>query len=125
MKKNTYLDLVSAVDILNTINGGMSEPQVAVRHGDEEREIRMRVPGIKRDTMHVEIHNNNLTIYHYTTLYSQDKIIDLPRIVYSRVIPYFVDINRIQARTEADELVVQLPFNRYSNGYHRNLRIRE
>lgn len=125
MKKNNYLDLGTAVDVLNTINGGMSEPQVIVNHGLDGREIRMRIPGISRDSLHVEIHNNSLTIYHYTTLLSQDMLIDLPRIVYSKVIPYFIDINKIKAHTEDEDLVVELPYNHLANGFHRDLRIKE
>ncbi|WP_133259689.1 Hsp20/alpha crystallin family protein [Pseudochryseolinea flava] len=125
MKKHNYLDLGTAVDVLNTINGGMSEPQMIVNHNHEGREIRMRIPGISRDSLHVEIHNNSLTIYHYTTLLSQDMMIDLPRIVYSKVIPYFIDINKISAHTEDEDLIVELPYNRLSNGFHRDLKIQE
>jgi hypothetical protein len=125
MKKNSYLDLVTAVDVLNTINGGMSEPQLSIQEAEEAREIRMKIPGINKDSVHVEIHNNTLTIYHFTLLQSQDKLIDMPRIVYSKIIPYFVDISKIHARNESDELVVALPFNKLAKGYHKNLRIRE
>ena len=125
MKKNSYLDLVTAVDVLNTLNGGMSEPQFSVQEGDEGREIRVKIPGVNKESVHVEIHNNTLTIYHFTLVQSQDKLIDMPRIVYSKIIPYFVDISRINARSEGDELIVLLPFNKLAKGYHRNLRIRE
>jgi hypothetical protein len=125
MKKNSYLDLVTAVDVLNTLNGGMSEPQLSVQEGEEAREIRMKIPGINRESVHVEIHNNTLTVYHFTLVQSQDKLIDMPRIVYSKIIPYFVDISKIHARNEMDELVVALPFNKLAKGYHRNLKIRE
>jgi len=125
MKKKSYLDLVTAVDVLNTINGGMSEPQLATQHGEEAREIRVKIPGIDRDAVHVEIHNNTLTIYHFTTIQSQKSLIDMPRIIYSKAIPYFVDINKIHARNEEENLIVSLPFNRLANGYHRNLRIKE
>lgn len=125
MKKNNYLDLITAVDVLNTLNGGMSEPQFSVQEGDEGREIRAKIPGVNREAVHVEIHNNTLTIYHFTLVQSQDKLIDMPRIVYSKIIPYFVDISRINARSEGEDLVVSLPFNKLAKGYHRNLRIRE
>jgi hypothetical protein len=125
MKKNNYLDLITAVDVLNTLNGGMSEPQMALQNGDEGREIRLRIPGISKESVNIEIHNNTLTIYHYIPVFSQDKLIDMPRIVYSRVIPYFIDISKIHAHVEVDEFVVQMPFNRLANGYHRNIRIRD
>jgi HSP20 family molecular chaperone IbpA len=125
MKKNSYLDLVTAVDVLNTLNGGMSEPQLSMQEDDETREIKMKIPGVNKDAVHVEIHNNTLTVYHFTLVQSQDKLIDMPRIVYSKTIPYFIDINKISARSEMDDLIVSMPFNKMAKGYHRNLRIRE
>jgi HSP20 family molecular chaperone IbpA len=125
MKKNNYLDLITAVDVLNTLNGGMSEPQMSIQQGEEAREIRLRIPGTSKEAVNVEVHNNTLTIYHFIPVPSQDKIIEMPRIVYSRVIPYFIDISKIHAHVEVEELVVELPFNRLANGYHRHIRIRE
>jgi len=125
MKKNNYLDLITAVDVLNTLNGGMCEPQLSIEQGEEAREIRLRIPGTSKETMNVEIHNNTLTIYHFIPVQSQDTIIEMPRIVYSRVIPYFIDIGKIHARVEIEELIVEMPFNRLANGYHRHIRIRE
>lgn len=125
MKKNNYLDLITTVDVLNTLNGGMCEPQMSVQQVEEGREIRLRIPGISKETLNVEIHNNTLTIYHFISVQSQDVIVEMPRIVYSRVIPYFIDISKIHAHVEIEELVVELPFNRLANGYHRHIRIRE
>lgn len=125
MKKNSYLDLVTAVDVLNTLNGGMSEPQLSIQEDEEAREVRMKIPGVNKDAVHVEIHNNTLTVYHFTLVQSQDKLIDMPRIVYSKTIPYFIDISKISARSEMDSLIVSMPFNRMAKGYHRNLRIKE
>lgn len=125
MKKNNYLDLITAVNVLNTLNGGMSEPQMFIQQGEERREIRLRIPGTCKEAVNVEVHNNTLTIYHFIPVQMRDKIIEMPRIVYSRVIPYFIDIGKIHAHVEMEELVVEMPFNRLANGYHRHIRIRE
>lgn len=125
MKKRNVLDLVTSVDVLNTLSGGVSEPQISFTEQDQGREIRLHVPGINKEMMHVEVHNNNLSIYYYLNITSGDKLIQIPQIVYSRVVPYFIDISKINASYEEDELVVRLPFNKLANGYHKKIRIDE
>jgi hypothetical protein len=40
-------------------------------------------------------------------------------------VPYFIDINKINARLEEEELIVKLPFNKLANGYHKDIKINE
>jgi HSP20 family molecular chaperone IbpA len=126
MKRNSnYLDLITSIDVLNTVNGGVSEPQMNMNHFEEYREIRLKVPGIRQEDVHVEVHNNNLSIYYFINMVSNEKLIQLPRFVYNRSVPYFIDINKINARLENDELIVKLPFNRLANGYHKEIKINQ
>jgi HSP20 family molecular chaperone IbpA len=126
MKRNSnYLDLVTSIDVLNTVNGGLSEPQMNLNHFEEFREIRLKVPGIKKEDVHVEVHNNSLSIYYFLNMVSGEKLIQLPRFVYNKNVPYFIDISKINARLEQEELVVKLPFNRLANGYHKEITINQ
>jgi hypothetical protein len=122
---NQSLDLVTTVDVLNTLSGGISEPQQTLLDTEAERELRIRVPGVVKGAMNVEIHNNHLTIYYYINIASYDKLVQVPQIVYNRAVPYYIDIGKIHATFEVDELVVHMPFNKLSNGYHRRVRINE
>lgn len=125
MKKEKYLDLITSIDVLNTLNGGVSEPRLWLEHYEDYREIRLRVPGISQDDIRVEIHNNNLAIFYLINILSGDRLIPLPRFVYNRNVPYYIDINKINARLEEEELIVYLPYNRLANGYHKDVRIKE
>lgn len=126
MKRNSnYLDLITSIDVLNTVNGGVSEPQMNMSHFEEYREIRLKVPGIKQEDVHVEVHNNNLSIYYFINMVSNDTLVQLPRFVYNRSVPYFIDINKINARIENEELIVKLPFNKLANGYHKEIKINQ
>jgi HSP20 family molecular chaperone IbpA len=128
MKKknnNQSLDLITTVDVLNTLSGGISEPQVTFYETEFGRELRIRVAGVNKNSMNVEIHNNHLTIYYYISIASYDKLVQVPQIVYNRAVPYYIDISKIHATFEVDELVVHMPYNRLSNGYHRKVRINE
>jgi HSP20 family molecular chaperone IbpA len=125
MKRANYLDLITSIDVLNTVNGGVSEPQVNFNHYEEHREIRLKVPGIKPEDIRVEIHNNNLSIFFIINICCYDKLVQLPRFVYNRNVPYYIDISKIKASIEHHELVVNLPFNPLANGYHKEIRTNE
>jgi HSP20 family molecular chaperone IbpA len=125
MKRTNYLDLITSIDVLNTVNGGTSEPQLNLAHYEDFREIRLKVPGIKLDDIHVEVHNNNLSIFYFINIVCNDKLVQLPRFVYNRNVPYYIDISKIKARLENDEIVVNLPFNRLANGYHKEIKVSE
>ena len=104
---------------------GTSEPKLNLNHYEEFREIRLKVPGIKLDEIHVEVHNNNLSIFYFINIVCNDKLVQLPRFVYNRNVPYYIDISKIKARLENEEIVVNLPFNRLSNGYHKEIKVSE
>ena len=71
------------------------------------------------------MHNNNLTIYYFINIPSTNKLIQVPQIVHHRNVPYYIDISKISASYEQDELVVRLPFNKLAYGYHKKIRIIE
>jgi HSP20 family molecular chaperone IbpA len=125
MKKTNYLDLITSIDVLNTVNGGVSEPQLNLIHYEDYREIRLKIPGIRLEDIHVEIHNNNLSIFYFINIVCNDRMIQLPRFVYNRNVPYYIDISKIKSRLENEELVVNLPFNRLANGYHKEIKVSE
>ena len=120
-----YLDLITSIDVLNTVNGGISEPQMNLNHFEDYREICLRVPGIRREDIHVEVHNNNLSIYYFINMVSNSNLIQLPRFIYNRSVPYFIDVSKINARIENEELIVHLPFNRLANGYHKEIKVNQ
>ncbi len=121
-RSNNYLDLITSIDVLNTVNGGVSEPQVNLIHYEDYREIRIKIPGIRLDDIHVEVHNNNLSIFYFINIISNDRMVQLPRFAYNRNVPYYIDISKIKAHLEEEELVVNLPFNKLANGYHREIK---
>jgi HSP20 family molecular chaperone IbpA len=124
MIKN-FKELVTSVDVLNTINGGVSEPFLSLREQANSREIHIRVPGIDKEALQIELNNNTLSIFYTIAIDSAGKVIYLPRIIYNQTIPYFIQIAGIKASYEGRELIVHLPFNELRNGYNRKLEIDE
>lgn len=125
MKKENYLDLITSIDVLNTLNGGVSEPQLNLENHEGYREIRLKVPGISMDDIRVEIYNNKLVIFYLINIMCSERLIPLPRFVYNRNVPYYIDIDKINAHLEAEELIVNLPYNRLANGYHKDISFNE
>jgi HSP20 family molecular chaperone IbpA len=124
-QQQQYLDLLTSVDVLNTIHGGTSEPQMVLQQHQEGREIRIKVPGVRHDNIQVEIHNNVLSIFYFIPVLSNEKMVQMPCVVYNKNIPYYVDATRINSRLEDNALLVELPYNESANGYHRRIQIGE
>ncbi len=123
MKPKKLKDLLTSVDILNTLHGGVSEPSVILRKETDRHEVHVRVPGIDKESLQAEVHNNELIIFYMIPLQSDGKQVQLPQIVYNQAIPHFIEISGIQAHYEDNNmLIVELPFNEFSNGYTKTIK---
>ncbi len=122
---NLSQELITGIDVTNTLNGGTSEPFIKLEQFPTFRQITFRVPGIDGENVKIEISNNQLMIYYFTPMLSMGKEIKFPRVLYNKSIPYFVDVNNIAATHDERSLVVRLPFNELANGYHRDITISE
>lgn len=120
---SNFQDLLTSVDVLNTLHGGVSEPVISHSEQSSGRVVRVRVPGIDRESLHVEIHNNELSIFYFIPIESIGKLIQMPQVVYKQAIPYFIEVTGISASYENHELIVDLPFNKLSEGYNHRLKI--
>ncbi len=122
---NKLRHLLTTVDLLNTLNGGVSEPYLSYRERPDGRQVRIRVPGVGKEMLQVEIQNNELSVFYHIPMESSGKKVYLPKEVMRQTLPYFIEIPAIQATYEDNELVVDLPFNELSNGYNRKVPISE
>ena len=118
-------ELLNSINVLNTLNGGMSEPKLLLQQLESHREVGVSVPGVNNESLQVEIHNNILSIFYLFQMESNKNSIQIPRFVYSKVIPYFIDSENITASVEGNYLWVKLPFNKLANGDHRKITINQ
>lgn len=116
-------DVLQSIDIANTLQGGVSQPEVRLTKLRDGRQIELQVPGISNQQMHVKINNNQLIVYYEILVVTQGKVVPIPFIVYNKPIPYYIDANRIKATYEDKVLTVQLPYNELANGFHRDIPI--
>lgn len=120
---NKFRHLLTTVDLLNTLNGGVSEPHLSYRDRPDGREVRIRVPGVSKELLQVEINDNKLSVFYHIPMETEGKKVFLPKEVINQTLPYFVEIPGIHATFEDNELVVNLPYNELSNGYNRKVEI--
>jgi HSP20 family molecular chaperone IbpA len=116
-------EIIQRIDIANTVQGGVTEPQLKLSQHPEFRQIQLRIPGVSEKDMHVKINNNQLIVYFERRIVSLGSNISIPYIVYNKQIPYFIDEKNIHAQYHDGELIVQLPFNELTNGYQREVPI--
>lgn len=124
-KLNLPQELVTGIDVMNTLNGGTSEPTLRTKEFPDYQQLTIRIAGVDVENVKIEINDNQLMIYYFIPLISQEKKINLPRVVYNKGIPYFVDVANISADEQDDTLVVRLPFNELANGYHRDITVKK
>lgn len=124
--KNTNIipqELLHSIDVANTLNGGTSQPILELQQHAGYREVRCSVPGLLENSLQVEIHNNILSIYYKQRFQSNETEIEIPRVVYRKPIPYFIDVINISANVEDRFLSVRLPYNELADGYHRKVNV--
>ena len=113
-------ELITHIDVMNTLNGGTSEPSLRLKQYDSFREITVRIPGVSRNRIKVEINNHRLMVYYLIEVQSGDSHFPVPRVLYDKPIPSFIDIRKITVREEDGSLIVHLPFNEFASGYRRD-----
>ena len=109
-KRFASAELLTSIDVLNTLNGGVSERKVVLKKFPDHREVWVKVPGVKENDLKAEIHDNVLRVRYNFLLQSDNLWVEVPKVVYDKVIPDNVDVTAITATFEDDYLVVKLPF---------------
>lgn len=120
---NLPQEIITSIDVLNTLNGGTTEPVIKLRKLESCQEIFVRVPGLPLTQIKIEIKNNQLVIYYLMPVITEGKGIQFTKYLYTAAIPYFVDAKNITATEEGEAMVVSMPFNDFSKGYYRDLSI--
>lgn len=119
-------DLLLTADVMNTLNGGMSKPDIQMSREKDGYILHAKVPGVDPERMQIEIKNNRLFLFHHISFRNgelYDGIHFIPFHIGFVVIPFDVEIKQIKAVYEGGELKVIMPFNEFSNGYQKRIHI--
>ncbi|MBR9998205.1 MAG: Hsp20/alpha crystallin family protein [Cyclobacteriaceae bacterium] len=123
---NITRELLLTADVMNMVNGGMSQPHIHMSREEKGYILHARVPGVEPVRMQIEIKNNQLFLFHH--IYTRNEnlyegINFIPYHIGYITIPFDVNITGIKAHYEDGELKVIMPFNELSNGYHKRIYI--
>jgi HSP20 family molecular chaperone IbpA len=119
-------ELLLTADVMNTLNGGISSPDMRMTREQDKYILHARVPGVKPERMQIEIKNNRLFLFSHIPLRKDDLydgIHSIPFHIGFVIIPFDVRITEIKAVYEEGELKVIMPFNEFSNGYNKRIHI--
>ena len=114
-------NLAQTAQVINTINGGMSQPIVSVSKGPEEWTIKARVPGVDADHMKIEVKDNYLYLFHL--IEDEQADMELPLMLAAISISNRVQYDLITAAYENAELEISLPLDQENKGYEREIDI--
>jgi HSP20 family molecular chaperone IbpA len=120
-----FRNLLTSVDFLNTVHGGVSEPFVSFRENENGREIQVRVPGVEKESLQVEINNNVLLVYYILPISGTGRVVPMQKSVLEVAIPASVELEGIKATYGEKDLLILLPYNRLARGYNKKLKIGE
>ena len=111
--KKVLRDLLKQGDLMNTVNGGVRETHFKIEKSGKDLVVELSNPSISPEAFNFTINGNELLInvmQHQSEERDKDPLI-YPLFLRVIKIPYFVDINRIEAYYEKGIFKVFMPYN--------------
>lgn len=111
IKNKEFLQAIAQqIDVLTTLGGGISLPQVNVDKHDKGLVIRVAIPTVAPESYQIALNQNQLTVL---ATFRPDNNPEVAAPLFSQVftLPPQVDLSRIDAVFEGHELQVRLPYH--------------
>ena len=97
------------LDLLNTIGGGVAQPQLRVDQHPKGVILRVAMPTVSADSFRVVLNQQKLTVFGEYRHEPDDRLA-APLFVQTLDLPNNLDLARIDAVQEGPELRVRIPF---------------
>ena len=97
------------LDLLNTIGGGVAQPQIRIDQRPKGVVVRVAMPTVSADSFRVVLNNQQLTVFSEYR-HEPDDQLAAPLFVQTLNLPTNLDLARIDAVQEDGELRVRIPF---------------
>lgn len=111
--KKVLKGLGQQIDLLNTLNGGVSMAQVDVAQKEDRMVVIVSVPGLSSESLHVMVDYNSLILYGMLPQKNEQAQPEVNLPLFGRVlpIPFQVDTTQIRAVYDDGQLKVILPYD--------------
>ena len=102
-------NIAPQLNLLNTLGGGTAQAQLRVDKVAKGVVVRVAAPSVRPENFHVLLDNNRLTVY-CDYRHAEDDLMSAPLFAQTLDLPAGLDLNRIDAVHEGNELRVRIPF---------------
>jgi HSP20 family molecular chaperone IbpA len=111
--KRLLRELLKQADVMNTVNGGVRHTDYRVSNIGLDILIEVSNPGVSPDAFNFTVSGNNLLInvMYFVRSNNEDHPAMYPLFFKDVIIPYYVDINRIEAVYNKGIFKILLPYN--------------
>ena len=111
--KKILKGLGQQIDLLNTLNGGVSMAQVNVTQKEDRMVVTVNVPGLSPESLHIMVDYNRLILYGVLPQKNEHAQPEFNLPLFGRVlpIPFQVDTTQIRAIYDDGQLKVVLPYD--------------
>ncbi len=108
-----FKELLKQADIMNTVNGGVRQTDFKIKKKGNDILIQVSNPSIVPEAFNFTVNKNELfiNVMHFENSYSKGHPVMYPLFFKDIVIPYYVDINRIEATYGHGIFNILLPYN--------------
>lgn len=111
IKNKEFLQQIAhQIDVLNTLGGGISLPQVEIDKHEKGAIIRVSIPSVSPEAYHIALNQNQLTVVAARQSENDSESL-MPLFSQQFMLPPQVDLSRIDAVFEDKELQVRLPYH--------------
>ncbi|MEQ8470223.1 MAG: Hsp20/alpha crystallin family protein [Marinoscillum sp.] len=115
-------NLAHTADIVNTINGGMTQANMEIEKSESEWLVEIKLPGVSAERMKIEVRNSQMFLFHLIADTNASEI-ELPYMVTALALDKRVDFDGIMAEYENGRLFIHLPLDEEASGYEREIEI--
>jgi HSP20 family protein len=114
-------NIAPQLNLLNTIGGGVAQPQLRVDQREKGVILRVLMPTVLPESFHVVLKDQHLTVYGEYRHEPSDQLA-APLFVQTLDLPANLDVSRIDAMHEGRELQVRIPFKNPADQREINIR---
>ena len=97
------------LDLLNTIGGGVAQPKLRIDQRPKGVIVRVAMPTVTADSFRVVLNKQQLTVFGEYR-HKPDDLLAAPLFIQALELPTNLDLTRIDAVREGQELRVRIPF---------------
>ncbi|XOV92572.1 MAG: Hsp20/alpha crystallin family protein [Bacteroidota bacterium] len=122
LDRNLTRHLAMTADVLNTINGGMSQTTINLKVLEHEWLVKVTTPGVELENLRLEVLDNHLYIHQMMEI-EHDGPEKAPYVIAMIPLTRQINVEAISATFENGYTLIKLPFDEMVNGYERQIDI--